>query len=174
MDFTQTQTMDRITETHTALERLYRDHAAWLLRLAVRLTGRLDTAEELVQEAFLRMAQQPDTGRSPENPRAWLCRVTVNLWRDRLRRLRWRRYLPLACSPNMPDDHDTEADYLQQDRIAKVRHALSRLSDRDRLLVVLYWDETSYAEMARVLDLRVTSVGKALSRAIDRLAALLE
>jgi len=32
----------------------------------------------------------------------------------------------------------------------------------------------SYAEMARVLDLRVTTVGKALSRAIDRLAALLE
>ncbi|HOB51874.1 MAG TPA: sigma-70 family RNA polymerase sigma factor [Acidobacteriota bacterium] len=174
MDFTQTQATDRMAETDTALERLYRDHAAWLLRLAVRLTGRIDTAEELVQEAFLRMAQQPDAGRLPENPRAWLCRVTVNLWRDRLRRLRWRRFLPLACSPDMPDGRDMEADFMDQDRVVKVRQALSRLPDRDRLLIVLYWDEMSYAEMARVLDLRVTTVGKALSRAIDRLAALLE
>jgi len=63
---------------------------------------------------------------------------------------------------------------MDQDRVVKVRQALSRLPDRDRLLIVLYWDEMSYAEMARVLDLRVTTVGKALSRAIDRLAALLE
>lgn len=162
-----------MAETDSALDRLYRGHATWLLRLAVRLTGRLDTAQELVQEAFLRVAQQPDAGRLPDYPRAWLCRVAVNLWRDRLRRLRWRRFLPLACSPDIPDGRDMEADFLHQDRIAKVRQALSRLPDRDRLLVVLYWDEMSYAEIARVLDMRVTTVGKALSRAIDRLAALL-
>jgi RNA polymerase sigma-70 factor, ECF subfamily len=50
-----------------------------LLRFATRRTRDADRAEDIVQEAFLRLATESRAGRDPNNPRGWLYRVILNL-----------------------------------------------------------------------------------------------
>jgi RNA polymerase sigma-70 factor (ECF subfamily) len=73
------------------LEALFRDQRRRLWGLAYRLTGSADDAEDVVQEAFVRLLAQP-----LERPRAelgpWLARVATNLGIDALRRRRRRGY----------------------------------------------------------------------------------
>ena len=56
------------------------------LRFAVRLTGRLDTAEEVVQEAMLAASRSWKTYRGEAQFRTWLFRIVVNTFRNRLAR----------------------------------------------------------------------------------------
>src|SRR6476659_3022459 len=50
-----------------------------LLRFATRRMRDADRAEDIVQEAFLRLATESRAGRDPDNPRGWLYRVVLNL-----------------------------------------------------------------------------------------------
>jgi RNA polymerase sigma factor (sigma-70 family) len=65
-----------------------------LFSFALAVTRDRGAAEDLVQEAFLRLVRETRAGRLPDQPRAWLYRVTVNLARTRARRAvvadRWR------------------------------------------------------------------------------------
>jgi RNA polymerase sigma factor (sigma-70 family) len=58
--------------------------------------------------------------------------------------------------------------------LQQTRDALGQLSERDQTLVLLYQDRLSYAEMAEILGIKPTSIGKLLQRAIERLAAQLK
>src|SRR5690606_15335362 len=82
---TEPRTMD--------LERLFRDHGTPLLRLAVVLTGDQGLAEDLVQEAFVRL-QRVRTGPAPGSELAYLRRTVVNLSHGHHRRLRVVRAHP--------------------------------------------------------------------------------
>lgn len=69
------------------------EHREEVYAFLVRMTRDRDVAEDLLQEAFLRLTSEARTGRAPENVRAWLYRVAANLATSRGRRvasaLRW-------------------------------------------------------------------------------------
>jgi RNA polymerase sigma-70 factor (ECF subfamily) len=79
---------------NTRLADLFDQHHRRLYRLARRLTGTREEAQDLVQETFLRVARSPSAvpagSRSEE---AWLVRVLVNVCRDQWRRKSSRRRL---------------------------------------------------------------------------------
>lgn len=141
-----------------------------LYRLVARLSGCSDTARDIVQEVFLRAMQQLSAGQSWDNPRAWLCRVAVNLWRDRLRSRHWWRFMPVYTDLRAPEEGNAETILDRRERTQQIGLALNQLPERDRVIVLLYQEGLSYAEMARVLDIKAASVGKRLGRAIDKLA----
>ena len=60
-------------------EAIYAEHRLELLRYVHRLTRDVHLAEDLVQDAFLRLWREP---RPVDNPRSWLFRVCTNLVRD--------------------------------------------------------------------------------------------
>ena len=62
------------------------EHLPGVYRFALRLTGNPHAAEDLTQEAFLRAWRQARQLRVPQAARAWLLRITMNVWRDQLRR----------------------------------------------------------------------------------------
>ena len=64
----------------------YHEHVARLRSFAFGATRREDVAEEIVQEAFLRLVTELRSGRSPENVGGWLYRVCANLVISRARR----------------------------------------------------------------------------------------
>jgi RNA polymerase sigma-70 factor (ECF subfamily) len=138
------------------LAALFARHGRRLLRLAWRLTGRPEAAEDLVQEAFLRAAEKPR--RVPVDPtgsEAWLVRVVVNLARDGFRRAAThRRAEPalLAAERTTPDPAD--AAEARRD----VARALAALPPRRRAVVVLVeLEELDTAQVARLLGIaRVT------------------
>ena len=75
-----------------AISRAWRAHRSYLIDLAFRMLGDIGTAEDVVQEAFLRLLQQP-VG-DIEDERGWLIVVTSRLCIDHIRSARSRREYP--------------------------------------------------------------------------------
>ncbi len=134
-----------------------------LYRLAWSWTHDADSAQDLVQEtwsrAFERAAQLQDETRL----QAWLSRIMVNLHRDRLRAR--REHLDISGMELMGDEG---ADRLasRDDEIQRVRGAIARLPDEQRMVLTLVdLMELSYTEVSGTLDIPMGTVMSRLSRA---------
>lgn len=138
-----------------------------LYRYLQRLAGDPDLAADLAQEAFVRLL---DHEIPEERARSWLFTVATNLLRDRARsRDRHRRLLAgRDLSPDPPVRADERVE--REERIAAVRAALARLSERDRRMLMLREEGLLYREIAEVVGVAAGSVGTLLARALDRFA----
>lgn len=139
------------------LAALFATHGRRLFRLALRLSGRPEIAEELVQEAFLRAAERPR--RVPREPRAceaWLVRVVVNLGRDRFRResTAARKRPEIAAAQTFSRETSAAADARHD-----LARALAALPPRRRAVIVLVeLEELDTAEVARLLGITRATV----------------
>ena len=139
---------------------LYREHGANLYGYALGILGDRADAEDVTQDAFIKLDRHLQLGRTDSNLRAWLYRVVLNSSRDLLR-ARSRRAEP-------PDDSPGPTP--QPLRTLALHRVLQRLATRDRELVLLRGHGLSYAEMAETLDVRPSSLGTLLARALERFA----
>jgi RNA polymerase sigma-70 factor (ECF subfamily) len=86
------------------LERAYAEHAPYLARLALRLLGRADEVEDMVQDVFLAAAEKGWQLRDPVALKDWLASVAVNRARNRLRFRRFRHFFSIdAGSIELPE-----------------------------------------------------------------------
>ncbi len=138
-----------------------------LVRFLHRKVWDLERARDLAQEVFVRALKY-----DPDQPRAWVFKVALNLARDEARTvLRRKRHLALLKSeaevgegvPTPDEEMDTE------ERWAQVRRALDAISDRDREVLLLWDAGLSYREIAEVTELSPGAVGTTLARARRRL-----
>lgn len=139
-----------------------------LFRYLQRLTGEVDVAEDIAQEAFVRLLSQdlPD-----DEVRPWLFAVGTNLVRDRARKQERRQRL-LKAVPVLPSSMGPRPDEsLERDEeIQSVRAALERLNPRDRQLLLMREEGFSYGEMARAIGVAPSSIGTLIARALKRFA----
>ena len=148
-----------------AFARLFDERFVSLYRYLDRLSGDPDLAEDLAQEAFVRLHRRREI---PNDARAWLAAVASNLFRDERRNARTRRSLlarqpaelTLGSPPLSPD-----AAVERGERATRVRSALDRLPLRDREMLLLRHEGYSYREIASALGIAETSVGTMLVRA---------
>ena len=138
-----------------------------LYRYCQRLTGDPDVAEDVAQEAFVRLLDRKVEGERPAL-RVWLFTVATHLIRDRWRIAKNRRRL-LEIHPVMPGaGPDPEAETERRQEVAGVRRALEGLDARDRELLLMREEGFSYQEIADAVGVRATSVGTLLARAQKR------
>ena len=155
-------------ETHpnpsNAAQELFRQHGAAVYRFAAALLRHHQDAEDVVQETFLKLLHHLAAGGSMETVHGWLFTVAANALRDRLRRRsRWVPWGPdHEQRVGAPRLHDEDG------RVTILRDALQQLPARDRLLLALRAQGLSYRDIAAAADIRVTSVGRLLARAVDR------
>lgn len=154
-------------------------HAGRLLAHATRmLGGDLAEAEDVVQEAFLRLWRAAPDWRVEGGARVgtWLYKVAGNLCIDRLRRARHRvaslqadgMAEPASPAPGAP------AALMQAQRADALQRALDGLPERQRQAVVLrHLDGLSNPEIAAVMDIGVEAVESLLARGKRALAAQL-
>lgn len=152
-----------------AFEEVFRRYYATVYAVLLRITGSPEEAEDLAQEVFLRLYQQPIGARPETNLAGWLYRVATNLGfnalrsrqRTRLRLLRWAR-----LEGPLYGDRDSPAEAAERSADAEaVRRALAGLSTRDRTALILRHSGVSYAEIAAALGVKTGSVGTILVRA---------
>jgi RNA polymerase sigma-70 factor (ECF subfamily) len=136
-----------------------------LYRYLHRLTGDADVAEDIAQEAFVRLLKQ----HLPEPEiRPWLFTVAMNLVRDRARKNERRQRL-LSGAPTMVSIEPRPDDRVEQiESIESVRAALDKLSDRDRQLLLMREEGFKYEEIAGVIGVAPASVGTLIARALKR------
>ena len=152
------------------IERLFAAVYPGLVRFLQRRVGDRDTAEDLAQEAFVRLLAH-----APENPEGWLFVVAANLARDAARRdLRGaRRMVLLKASHEAHLTHTADQELVAAEERATVHAALARLSERDASLLLLHQEGLSYAALAEVVGVAPSSIAPLLARARKRLLRVL-
>lgn len=162
-----------------AFRRLVERHMPAVLALARRKVRRGPLAEEVAQEAFVRLFRSLETIRPDADVGPWLARVTANLSIDALRRR--RRFADHVSLDSLPPTHEPQADGDPEDRVMLgetrrlVWAALARLPPERRDTVILrYVAGWSYAEIGRALEVAPGTVASRLHRALEELGRILE
>ncbi|MGE3269960.1 MAG: sigma-70 family RNA polymerase sigma factor [Chloroflexota bacterium] len=165
-------------------DELFRLQYPRLVPLVERLLADRTEAEDVVQEAFLRLARTGpgDDGasrepalldRSEDVLAAWLRRVVLNLGLNRLRdrrRAAERQLRAGRLDPELDPERAAEIgnpaiEVLRAEARAEVQTALAALPERQRTCLLLRHAGHSYAEIAETLGIAVGSVGVYLARA---------
>jgi RNA polymerase sigma-70 factor (ECF subfamily) len=150
---------------HEACGALFEAHFHRLFRFLDRVSGEPDLAQDVAQEAFIRLFRR---GSLPDAPEAWLVSVALNLFRNakstRRRRLRLLTHDRSEAVLGDPAPAPDEA-VLHQESRRRVRSALDRLPDRERHLLLLQAEGYGYRDLAAALELNEASVGTLLVRA---------
>jgi RNA polymerase sigma-70 factor (sigma-E family) len=146
---------------------LFREHGLSLVRLAVLLTGDRATAEDVVQDAFLRFQRALPRLRDQDKALAYLRASVVNGSRSVLRSRRRLQFGPNEVDP--PVSSAEAAVMAEQDR-RLVLAAVSRLPARTReVLALRYYLDLPYEEIAAVLGVSKGTVSSTISRALATL-----
>jgi RNA polymerase sigma-70 factor (sigma-E family) len=149
------------------LGELYRRHAPDAGRLAYLLTGDRALAEDLVQEAFLRLFGRFQDLRRPEAFEWYLRRTVVNLANSQFRRRRVERAYLDRRVPEARPDASAEVEARED-----LWRALQALPERQRAALVLrFYEDLPEARAAEVLGCPVGTVKSLVSRGLERLRA---
>ena len=156
------------------VEEVYQTQATSLVRLARIFTDDRAGAEDIVQEAFIRLFHAADRVRDPARSAAYVRSIVLNLARDHNRRglmsLRHQDAMVDSRQPERPEE--TVARTESQ---AEVLAALGGISPRQRdCLVLRYYLELSEKEIATTLGISQNSVKTHCRRGLSALAGKLE
>ena len=148
---------------------LYLRHADDAVRLAYLLTGDRALAEDLVQDAFVKLAGRLVHLRDPGAFDAYLRRTVVNLSRSHFRRKKVERAYVERAGRAARAQVGTGSDRPIEDR-EELWRALGRLSQRQRAAIVLrFYEDLSEQRVAELLRCRPGTVKSLVSRGLETL-----
>lgn len=155
-------------DTRRQLDALFRRHAPALLRFLRRQTSR-DEAQDLAQEAFLRLTRAVDH-QSLQTPEAYLKRIARNLLRDRAKSVSgFRERTHAVLDPELHAANDGDPHLALEARQLLERHeaAVLKLKPKTREVYLRHRiDGQTYAEIATALGIGISAVEKHMMKAI--------
>jgi RNA polymerase sigma-70 factor, ECF subfamily len=150
---------------------LISEHQAMVFSLACRFLRDRAQAEEIAQEAFLRLYQNLGSIESPAHLMHWLRKVTWRLCIDEIRRRPRHKVVSIDEIAEPAAEQAREPDFMLSDRI---RRLVVGLPESVRMAVILrYQEDMDPAEIARVLEIPLNTVKSKLHRALTILRARL-
>lgn len=145
------------------IEQLVDAHYADLYRFAFRLTANASDAEDLTQETFCTAQLKMGQLRDPSCVRGWLFKVLRNAYLHRRRREVGRRALPLDALGELAEPLPEPLPEVDPETL---QEALSELPEAFRTpLVLFYFGDFSYRDIAEQMDIPVGTVMSRLARA---------
>ena len=168
-----------------AYREMVRRYHASVFDLIYGMVGQRELAEDLAQETFVKAFRALDRHDPERKPSAWILRIANNAALDYVRRKRpdstrspltltpgyiERRAMPTPTPRGTPTGNTDLREFT-----AALKRALRRLRpEYRRCLVLRYVEHRSYAEIARIMNLPVSTVGTNLQRAREELKGMLE
>jgi RNA polymerase sigma-70 factor (ECF subfamily) len=153
------------------IQTLVRDHYRSIYAYAYRLTGTAADAEDLTQQVFLIAQEKLHQIREVEKADRWLFAILRGCFsRNRRKNQRWQASGGDMNVMDIPDLSNQD-DGIDRERL---QSALRGIPDSFRLvLLMFYFEECSYREIASALGISIGTVMSRLSRAKGRLRGLL-
>jgi RNA polymerase sigma-70 factor (ECF subfamily) len=156
------------------LEDLVASHQGSLFAFLYRMCGDADLAEELMQETFVRALQAARRYQARAAVSTWLFGIAANLVRDR-----WRRRARRGQEFSLDDVALTGTETAEEDALERIDHeqvraALLQLPVEQRSALILrYYHDLSYDEIAQVLACPIGTVRSRLHNGLARLKRVL-
>ena len=165
-----------------AMEELFGRFQKPLFNFFYRMVGRRETAEDLVQETFLKLCRFGHTFRGSDAKfTTWLYSVAGNQCRDYLRHATRRPETPIgdleqnysdnrADLPNAVGDSPVEEQLVRMETMAELKAAIGSLPEKERTAIILReYHGLEYKEIAEALGCPIGSVKVLIFRARQRL-----
>ncbi len=166
-----------------AFEQLVEMHSARIYSIALRMVGNPSDAEDLAQEAFLRIWRGLEGFNMESRFSTWAYRLTTNVCIDHLRKEKKNSSVPLFMEDDegeetelqIPDERNNPELRLEQDQLRQsVDHAMEKLEPQYRQILSLReLGGLSYDEIARQLELKEGTVKSRIARAREHMRKLL-
>ena len=149
---------------HDAYEGIVRRWQGPLVNLAFRFCRNRGQAEEMAQEAFLKVFRNLGRGRREGKFSTWMFAIATKHYRSEMRRTR-RPTVSFEQVPEPAGHRTPESQAQKRDEALSVRRAVSSLPPRYRdVMVLFYFNELNVGETARLLKLREGTVKARLHR----------
>lgn len=152
------------------LEAVYDAHVQALFAFLLNLTRNEEDTRDLIQELFLKLGRQPALSEGMRDPRAYLLRLAHNLAIDLFRRRAARdKYKEqaneVAAEIFASSDDPDEAAFRRA-----IAEAMEELPPDQRAVVHLkLWEDLTFDEIAKVLDISINTAGSRYRYALDKL-----
>ncbi len=153
------------TALDSRMARMMAEHGNSLLRMCFLYLKDEEMARDAVQETFLKAYRKSDSFRGDSSELTWLTRIAINTCRD-MRKTAWFRLFDRRVAlEELP-----EPGYVQAFRDDTVLQTVSSLPEKYRVVTLLYYyQELTQGEIAKALNIPLSTVKTRLSRARDQL-----
>ena len=173
--------MERIVERDpAAFAELFDRHSSLLLGVLVKMLGRRETAEEILQEAFLQAWNKADRfDRDRASPRGWLILIARSRAIDRLRSRRARadreeRSGREGARMMAERERGPDQDLVERERRLRLERALDTLPGEQRECIRLaFFEGLTHSELARRLDQPLGTVKSRIALGMNKLRRVL-
>jgi len=168
---------------HKELEMCIRAYGKDIYSFCRKLTRSQQEADDLYQDTFLKLVELRERLNIEYNPKSYLLSVTVNLWKNRRRKIAWRQRITgteiSMEDENVPEapsrDVSVEEKMITREERKLVNQAVRELPEKYRLPVLLfYMEEMKLSEISKILKVPEGTVKSRLYRAKKMLEKKLE
>ncbi len=171
-----------------AFDILVRQWEHRLFNLVYKITGDFETTKDVRQDVLLRVYRAASGYRSHNHFKTWLYRIAINCSVNELRKRERCRTLPLtmlhehedgrqqSLANILPDPKPQPDETIQQNEIAeRIQDALSRLSDEQRIVIVLrHYEDLKFQQIASILDCPLGTVKSRMRHGLEQLRIMLK
>ena len=141
-------------------EKTYRSYYPKLFRIATKMLQDSEGAKDVVQDVFTAYYFAMNNEKVIRDTKNWLVRSTINKGIDYKRKMA----RTVTMESLQPDTNEST-----QDEAPDILNAIAHLNEKEQTLVVLYSEGYSYKEIAEMTGRNYHSIGKTLSRILDKI-----
>ena len=141
-------------------EKTYQSYYPTLIRIAAKMLQDREGAKDVVQDVFTAYYFAMNNERIIRDTRNWLVRSTINKGID------YKRKMARTITMENPQPDTSESP---NDEASDILNAIAHLNQKEQALVVLYSEGYSYKEIAEMTGRNYHSIGKTLSRILDKI-----
>ena len=149
---------------NSGFEIIYRSNYQRLFRIAAKMLRDTDAARDVVHDVFMAYYFVLDDKKVIKDSKNWLIRCTINKGVDFLRKNK-----KIVSDETAAKSDNTSQTIDSQLDLISISNLISKLDGKDQSLVVLYSEGYSYKEIAEITGMNFNSVGKTLSRILEKL-----
>lgn len=149
---------------------IYNQYYKQIYGFAYRLSFSKKDSEDIIQEVFIKLYKELNKDIEIENTKAWLYRCALNIHLNNKKRKKIIQFTDNINQFERETNGSIEQDLIRKEKQQKITEALKNLTEKEQILINLYNDDFSYKEISEILEIKPSSVGKTLSRTIEKLS----
>ena len=153
-------------------ENLIKEYGKSLYSFCLYCTRSKEAADELYQETFL-VALEKDEVAMEQNPKSYLITIAANLWRNRMRKMAWRKRIAEVTYPGEEElgqiadgGGSVEDEVIRRQEEERVRACVLTLPEKHRIVILMYYmEEMSIEDIALALGIPEGTVKSRMNKA---------